>query len=69
MKVDIEEFNKHLDYFKRINLADIKELTVFENGIEVEINPSHKDEFRLTGLSNKDFIEMRFWENKIEGEE
>lgn len=69
MRVDIEEFNEHLNYFKRINRDDIKELTIFENGIEVEINPSYKNEFRLTGLSNKDFVEMRFWENKIEGEE
>ena len=62
MRVDIEEFNKHTEYFKKINNYKIEDLEIYENGIKIETNQENIDEFSFTGLSNMDFIYARWWE-------
>jgi len=64
MKVYIEEFNKHLDYFKKLNECDVDDLEIYENGELLEVSKVLTEEFSFTGLSNKDFISYGIYKIK-----
>lgn len=64
MIVDMEEFNKHLEYFKKLNECDVDDLEIYENGNLVEVSKIVTEEFSFTGLSNKDFISYGIYKRK-----
>ena len=58
---DIEYLIRKLAEFNKLNLNQIH---LTENGKNIDMN--NLEEFRCMGLSNKDYINLRFWEIKHE---
>ena len=56
MKVDLKEFMSYLSYMQKINNCPIDELEVILNDKEVKLHPSQKEDFKFTGLNNKDYL-------------
>jgi hypothetical protein len=50
-----------MEEIAQFNRADLKTLTLFENGKPLQIPPEAFDTFRFTGLSNKEFVGLEFW--------
>jgi len=64
MKIYLSEFDKHMEYFKSINKSEIKDWEIYdENNEKIDIPEYNIKEFIFTGLSNRDFIGMRYWED------
>jgi hypothetical protein len=60
MVVEIKEFLEHSKYFAEINRCPIDEIEVSLNGEKVFIHPREKEDFKFTGLSNRDYIGLFF---------
>jgi hypothetical protein len=56
MKVDIEQVKAYRKYLSEVNDIPLEELQLFENGVQIEINPAIAEEWRFVGLCNVDFI-------------
>jgi sulfatase maturation enzyme AslB (radical SAM superfamily) len=54
---------QQLDEFNSRKLEDIE---LIENGKTLNIGPETLKEWSYIGMSNKVFIETRFWENKFD---
>ena len=67
----IEYLNSELS---KINKMDMKDIIWMENGVIIDTSEKVLDAFRFTGLSNKSFVDVRFWEdyeylNSLEADE
>ena len=60
--IRIEPIKHALAIIAEFNRIDLAEVALEENGLLLPVTAAHVDSFRITGLSNKDFIDMRFWE-------
>lgn len=63
MHVDIEELYLAMAVLKRFNLMELKDVELYEDGEMISVAPEAIERFRITGLSNKDFVRVRYWEN------
>ena len=67
MKVDLKEFEKHMSYFRKLNNSNIEDWEIIDDeGNKIEVAEGAIEDFKFTGLSNKDFLRFRIWENTIE---
>lgn len=64
--VNIEEFKSHLDYFSKINKCKLSDIKIIKDGKEIPIRQEIIDDFEYMGLSNKDFIDMDYWDREFE---
>lgn len=67
MKINLEEFDELIARFREINKAPLDELEIYQDGVRVVIPPKALEDYRFTGLSNRDFLEMRYWESPDDG--
>ena len=64
-RVYINEFNQHMEYFKKLNSMDLNEIEIYdENNDKINIPDNCIKEFSLTGLGIKDFIDVKMWDQK-----
>lgn len=61
MRIDLEEIDQILARLKQINDVELEDLEVYENGERLEISHKSCEEFRFTGLSNRDFLASRYF--------
>ncbi len=54
-------------YKRKINAMPLDRLAIFERGSRVAISRECIVDFDLTGLSNWDFLTMRYWEGWTDG--
>jgi hypothetical protein len=60
-RVDIEKIKAAQDVINAFNHLALNEVEFFENGEQVQIPDGVIDEYRFTGLNNRDFITMGFY--------
>ncbi len=61
MKIAIE-YIQFLQYeFKKINQTPLDQIEFFENGMKVEVDKKHLEEFEFIGLNNTEFILTGFY--------
>ena len=60
-KINIEDVESAMSLLDRFNKLNLKQVELYRNGFKIEYPESVVEEFRLTGLSNKCFVEMEFW--------
>ncbi len=58
MKINEDDFQAAKDYRTKINRVDIYELEIYKDGVLLEVTKPRVEEWRFTGLSNWDFVEM-----------
>lgn len=61
MIVDMQEFKRHMDYFKKIESVDIKKIAWVKDGKELSVSPGIIEDFKYFGLNNKNFPEIAGW--------
>lgn len=64
MDIDINEFKELLKKIKLIETVELKDINFFKDGKTVHVCPKVIDEFKFTGLCNRDFIEMDLFKCK-----
>lgn len=62
VKVSVEEVMQLQNRLNEINLIPFCDIDWTENGESLAIDESLKDEFRFTGLANKDFITTGYYQ-------
>lgn len=62
VKVSVEEVMQLQNRLNEINLIPFCDIDWTENGESLVVDESLKDEFRFTGLSNKDFITTGYYQ-------
>lgn len=67
MRINLEEVDALINRLREINNVPLNELEIYENGERVTIAPKALEDFRFTGLSNRDFLEVRYWESSDDG--
>jgi hypothetical protein len=63
MRLEIERVLVLKKELEAINRADLREIELIERGSAFAIRADVIEEWRKTGLTNVDFIELRFWES------
>lgn len=58
MRIDVEEFQIHHNWFQHLNSVPIEAVEVYENGVRIPIPPEVLRGWRYCGLSNWSFMEM-----------
>lgn len=67
MKVYLREFEKHNIYMKKINNTNLEDLEIRDESENIiKISQECINTFNFIGLSNVDFIKMRFWDDGYE---
>lgn len=61
-QVNIDRINAALAEIAAFNRLPLAECEFFEKGRRLEIDPEVLENFRFIGLSNKCFVELRFWD-------
>lgn len=61
MRVDLEELERCMRYFKSINSIDMSDIQWFKGGEEILASEEDLDEFRFIGFSNRDFPSYMGW--------
>ncbi len=56
MKINIEDIEKHMEFRKKINNAELEDIEFYEKGKLVEIGSEFVYDWGFTGLNNIDFI-------------
>jgi len=64
VKVSVEEVMQLQNRLDEINLIPFCDIEWTENGESLVIDEALKNEFRFTGLSNKDFITTGYYQEK-----
>lgn len=62
--VDIEPIEAALETLAAFNRLDLSRVELREGGKPIAIPAGESERFRVTGLSNKEFVAMRFWEGE-----
>jgi hypothetical protein len=57
---EIDDIHRQLNEF---NSLDLGKISLTENGVPIEITQEILDDWRMVGMSNSMFVEMRFWAN------
>lgn len=60
--VHINSLQALLDIISEINNVPFDEIQWMKDGKPLDVPQELKDEFKMTGLSNKDFVALEFWE-------
>jgi len=61
-EVNINEITLALNVLENFNATDLSNAEFYENGERLEIDKDVIDYFKEIGLTNKNFVELRFWE-------
>jgi hypothetical protein len=64
VRIDVEKVQRMCAERCEINVLDIRDIEVYENGKLLNISDKVKEDFEFTGLSNVDFISSRYFEKK-----
>jgi hypothetical protein len=56
MKIDLDEFKKHMKYIKKINSSNIEDIELIKDGKQIHIDEKFRSDWKYVGLSNKDFV-------------
>ena len=56
MNLDINEVAEYAKWRRNINRTNLRDITFFEDGKEIEVTEAEIDEWRFTGMSNIDFV-------------
>lgn len=63
--VKIEEFREVMRYLREIESTPLENIKWMKNGKEVKVTKDQIDEWRFTGLNNRDFAKLVLgWEGK-----
>lgn len=62
--VDVDTIRHAQEVLDNFNRLDLEDCAFFDNG-RVTVPPGAIERFRMTGLSNKDFVLMHFHKNGI----
>lgn len=60
--IDIALIRAALQVISEFNQLDLKTVTLVDGGELLPVTDAMIDRFQITGLSNKDFVDFRFWE-------
>lgn len=66
LTVDLNEFKRHLDYFKEINKTDLSEIILKIDNDKFLIKKDAIEDFRFMGLINRDFFQMELYIDALE---
>ena len=61
MRVNIEEIAGIMARLNDINMQQLEDVELFEGGKKIDVDNKLIEDFRFTGLSNKDFISSGFY--------
>lgn len=61
MKVDLEELERCIRYFKSINSVDLSTIEWVKGGVTITPTQEDLDEFSFIGFSNKEFPSYMGW--------
>jgi hypothetical protein len=61
MKVAVEYIMWLQEEINKINMANLKEIIFFENGVVLEIPKKRIEDYKFMGLNNKDFITTGYY--------
>lgn len=63
-RIDIETIDLAHAVLADLNRLDLRDVEFYSGGVLIPVTAEHLDEFRVTGLSNRDFVRMRMWETE-----
>lgn len=58
MIVDLDELDRHFEYVRSINSAELRDITWVRNGVPMSITEEQISDFRFIGLSNVNFPDL-----------
>lgn len=61
MNIDLKEFNELLNKLAEVETVELEDLHLFLDGVEIDKDNSmgiNVEDFKFTGLMNRDFISM-----------
>lgn len=58
MKVEITELKKVMEFLMAIESVSLDKITWTENGKEIPVSPADLEEWKFTGLNNRDFAKF-----------
>lgn len=59
--VDISALKLALQIIANFNALNLHNVELVDNGVPINVTPEMIDNFKFTGLSNKDFVAMEWW--------
>lgn len=62
VRLDVELVKDLIDRISQINSYDIEQIDWYKDGIKLNIPEELINEFKFTGLSNKEFIGLNYYE-------